>query len=398
MKYTEIRKIPELSISEEDEYQLASVLSHRQISNYIYSGRSSYITLIDPIKSFDGKYYRSLKIKGSGFFDVNTFQFKLPSTDQFERLAPHFGFDALGRPIRCYSSKAPFGGITVEKAIAEYENAKALFANGALAIRPLRVVRYEEMRFLNQEIGAVASLCFEPIPLRFLQLLWDYTNIDIQHRVFYNQVAVSLNIPGEIHNFVTRSRLIQLIAKMYGGSIRQFSESGLCLHSGGWSNIEFSTQHNTVALTDLDSSLSLSKKQKSLRAAYALRDLVSCLYRLLISIYHPNAISAFDNDLLVEHDFLLELLTGYFLEIEKSKLSDVSLCIWDFYFESCFNRIKSFQHRMRDIPPAEQPQYELPMMGFYDFCMAKLYPLFLNCRSNTINDRTMNPYSRFASL
>lgn len=104
--------------------------------------------------------------------------------------------------------------------------------------------------------------------------------------------------------------LCQYVAKQYSKSIRNLNEIGLYIHSGGWSNIQFSLQKKDIVLIDLDSTRELCEKPKSIWGLYAVRDLVSNIYRLLINFYNPHTICIVNEGIIRDTDLVYFLLAG----------------------------------------------------------------------------------------
>ncbi len=147
------------------------------------------------------------------------------------------------------------------------------------------------------------------------------------------------------------------------------------IHSGGWSNIQYSLSRKKVVLVDLDSSKKVDTEDIELIKLYNIRDFVSNLYRLLISLYNPKVIHQIDSNILNNNNLILALLEGYFDKEDKETLKEISYRILNFYYDRCFIKIKNIEHIMDTIKDEEKKNYELNTKDFYEFCLKLLCDL-----------------------
>ena len=140
-----------------------------------------------------------------------------------------------------------------------------------------------------------------------------------------------------------------------------------------FSIIKWSIFHltNTV-LVDLDSSRHISDECSKFHRLYSIRDLISNIYRLLISLYNPNIILQYDETVLKNNNYVYYLLRGYFPEVNEEELQKTSNDIMNYYIINCFNKIKAIEFKMNVMTQEESQKYELVMFEFYHFCLGKI--------------------------
>lgn len=352
-----------------DKKQLYDIVRLQKVGESYSPGRTCYYRLKYPIM-YENVLYYSVKIKGAGFYDT-TNEVIAPGKTAFVRREPHYGFDDKGNAIKVFSDIAPFGGIVLSKAIREYDNFDLLSRNNVSTLFPLAVIEYESLLFEQEKLAVIMALCTEKFPLRMYRLLWPAERLSKTECDYYNFLLKKEEIDGNIFQFKARAELIQKLATKYTSEIRKFSECGLYIHSGGWSNIQYNSQINNIVLVDLDSSRCINRKQYSMRNLYAIRDFISNMYRLLISLYNPNIISQYNEDIIRDKNYIFYLLAGFFSNESIEVLMNVSDDILDFYINNCFNDIKAIEYKMNNLSQCEVERYELSMFEFYDFCFEK---------------------------
>lgn len=386
--FIEIKNDAVLSLlSNDDIANLNDVLSFKSRANYFSIGRTGYLPLKTPIV-INGTNYKGIKIKGCGYGSPNDNKWEAPGLRPFVRESPHFGFNNDGMPIKTFSQNAPFGGITLLRALAEYKNFSVLIENNVNCLYPLMVVRYDA-KFDDDCLAAMVALCHDYPPIRMNRLLIAPGKLSEKEYEYFN--LISNEILKTNYSYESQWALCQYVAKQYSKSIRNLNEIGLYIHSGGWSNIQFSLQKKDIVLIDLDSTRELCEKPKSIWGLYAVRDLISNIYRLLINLYNPKTICIVNEGIIKDTDLVYFLLAGYFEGENSHILKYCSREILSQYLD-CFSNIKQIEAIMEQLDEYEQKQYELNMFEFYNHCMKLLYPIFTQSQSKLINEQTLPIY------
>lgn len=354
-----------------DEQQIQNIATFKNKGLSYDAGRTCYYILKFPV-CINATMYYSVKIKGAGYYNGNVDVIK-PGLSDFVRRDPHYGFDENGNVIEVYSDVAPFGGITKYKAYREYENYEHLSKNNVSTLMAYELLEYDNLFFKGEPLAVVVALCTEKYPFRMYRLLWPADKNSQDEISYYQLIAEHEGVKGDIKEFATRSSLIQKIAQKYAREIRKLSHAGLYIHSGGWSNIQYDLQTNNIVLIDLDSTRRINEKNKRFCDLYAKRDFVSNIYRLLISIYNPDIITQYDEYTIMQTNYVLHLLYGYFGTVYDSySLKTISENILSFYIKTCFNNIKKIESKMTAMSDEESKEYELKMFEFYNFCLAQI--------------------------
>lgn len=382
-KYDRIREV----LSDEDLGNIRHVIQFEKHAEYFSSGRTCYYKLQKPVM-IHGIKYECLKIKGLGYGNVNGY-WAFPGKSCFKRKEPHFGFNKNGIVIPAYSDDAPFGGIVFSKAQNEVNNFITLFDNAIVSLFPIALVKYN-ITFNGKPLACNIALCEDYPPIRMNRMLVDAHSLSGCEQSYFDKISALLGLAG--YHSSLQFQIWTEIATKYANSIRKMNEAGLCLHSGGWSNIQFSLQQQQIVLIDMDSVRSLSSFPEQIRALYALRDIISNLYRFFINLYHPDTISLVTTDLLYQFEFPYYFLCGYFRNVPSDDLFKCSVKITRYYVHNCFTAIKAIEQKMLSLPSREQKKMELRMFGFYDYCFRLLYPLFLTEDTSTKNENTLSRY------
>lgn len=374
MRYTKIIENKNVKLSKHDKKQIKKILSCKQEGIYNNSGRTCYYMLKDPIEH-DNIVYRSVKIKGCGYKNIETSIYRKVGNEEFVRKEPHIGFNHDKSIKFVYSQNAPLGGITLKRAKQEYNNFKLLYNAGVSTLLPYEVVLYKNKRCNKQKIGASIALCEDEYGFRLNKLLYENKYINANEMEYYNLVLYNEGILGNIYDISTRLKLCYIIAKKYAKEIKKFSKSGLYIHSGGWSNVQYSLSKKNIVLIDLDSSRRIDTNDIELIKLYSIRDFISNIYRLLISLYNPKVIHQINKQILTDNNLVFALLEGYFDSIDRKILFEKSNNILKLYFDTCFDKIKSIEDVMDNILEEDKKNYELNMAEFYKYCLELLTPL-----------------------
>ena len=391
MKITQVIKNDIVNIDKVDLSELIEIFNFKKRGKYFSSGRTCYYKLSCPV-IINNTTYSYVKIKGCGALNGKS-EFIKPGSRSFVRKDPHFGIDNNGYPTMVHSELSVYGGITLSRAIKEYNNFKYLYENKVSTLIPLFVYRYDRLYFNSEHLGISVSLCEDNLPLRMDKLLYTNDLMPKEYREFYKKVYFSEFGESTNLNFDDKAKLINKIAYKYACEIRKFADTGMYIHSGGWSNIQYSFSKKNVVLIDLDS----SRKIKDFRISLMLncRDLISNIYRLFINLYNPKCIGEYDEKIIHDKNYVLSLISGFFSTVDSQAVVNISKSINKFYIKNCFNKIKSIESIMLYIPKDEVINYELDIYKFYDYCMYLLYPLFFKYeKKNADKYVNYNSYER----
>lgn len=391
MKIKVIKKNNRISLSDDDINEIERIIKFDKHGKYYSKGRTCYYHLITPI-NINNTLYSYVKLKGCGCYESDKLFIK-PGEKSFIRRDPHFGIDELGYPKMAFSDIAPYGGILLDRAINEYNNFDILNQNSVSSLIPMYVYKYDEIKFSNKELGVSISLCEDTEPLRMDKLLYTNELMPKEYKDYYKKIFELEFLTKTNLDLNDKERLIKRIAYYYGSEIRKFCNSGLYIHSGGWSNIQYSFKNKNVVLIDLDSSR--KNNNESLELLLNCRDLVSNIYRLFINLYNPNCIKDYTENEIRKTNYIFFILKGFFKNICDSKLLFVSNNINDYYINNCFNRIKSIEKIMLNMTDEDAREYELDIMSFYDYCMNEISNLLYEERNlNIYNDEKFVRYKR----
>lgn len=366
MKSTKIVTMNEdIKLSKHDFDNLMDIITFVKFGIYYNVGRTCYYKLENPIV-INKKKYSYLKIKGNGI--LKNWKFIIPGSKAFLRTDPHYGFDKNNNPILINSESAPYGGMTLSRALNEYDNFKLLSSYHVSTLYPFCVFEYENLIFHKQKLGV--SVALSETPYRFDKILFSKIPkeyLEYYKKVFYNEFGYNTNFC-----FEDKVKLIQQIAYKYAVEVKKFCDCGLYIHSGGWSNIQYSFIDKNVVLVDLDS----SKKNVDNKELLKCRDLVSNIYRLFINLYNPNCISDYTDEIIKKTNYCYYLLKGFFPQIEDKKLLLVANNINEYYIKECFNNIKKIEKIMLDISESEKKKMELNIFEFYNYCINLICDVF----------------------
>ena len=370
MDFTVMKHNSNIVLDKYDDKQISDIVRFVKTGVNYSNGRTCYHILKYPI-IYNNIRYCSVKIKGAGFYS-NDKEVVKPGLSDFVRREPHCGFDKNGNAVQVFSDIAPFGGMAESNATNEYNNFEYLSEKGISTLIPYKLLKYNDLTYRNESLAVVVALCTEQHPIRLYKLLWPAEKNSEEESSYYASILEREGIVGNIKLFNIRIMLIKKIAEKYALEVRKFSESGLYIHSGGWSNIQYNSQTKKVVLVDLDSSRHISDECSKFHRLYSIRDLISNIYRLLISLYNPNIILQYDETVLKNNNYVYYLLRGYFPEVNEEELQKTSNDIMNYYIINCFNKIKAIEFKMNVMTQEESQKYELVMFEFYHFCLGKI--------------------------
>jgi hypothetical protein len=385
-----------IEIAERGVERLLDFASWRRTPEFVRRGRVARGVLEAPAcLTADPSYrLRAAKLKGVGVYDpasLGRYRDRIldsfsdnplpPTTIPLHSFTsyPHVGFTAQGQYTVAYGAVAPVGGIVHERAVREYNNARVLLARGVPSIVPLVVVRYEDLAFEEQPMGAVITLSPEPASYRLSEVQYlaaVQRGQDGPGDAYYDRVCRSLGLKGDPATEVIRLQAVNLLAKRIGRLIHDFSAAGLYRYSPEWSNFEYSFDRDEVFLTDLDSVLSLYSLPEELRALQVLRDLGALIYRLVSKFGTPSALHQYSLGNLLAFDPIRETLAGYFPATDIDQLDVASKRLWNAFVPHLF-LLKKHQREVKSEWSSERRRsYKMDHDLFYVLTITSLFPFY----------------------
>ncbi|MCG8424012.1 MAG: SET domain-containing protein [Proteobacteria bacterium] len=293
---------------------------------------------------------------------------------------PHMGITDGGEYTFAYSAPCPIGGILHNRAHLEYCAAERLIENGVPTIAPLAVIEYgQSLQFEGRPMGAVITLSPELSWYRVSEILYGAalnrgSNPEVDD--YYDAMRVSLGIDGDPDDERTRLRVIGALARQEGKLVHDFSMAGLYRYSADWSNFHYSVERGEVFLIDLDSVQDMDSITEPLRAMQAWRDLSTAIYRMVAKIGYPTALDKYTLNNLLDHDPVIELLSGYFPEIPVDEFRPISRRLWNYFIPHLFLLRKHREAIRRDWCRERRKSYKMDHDIFYIMTLTSLQPLF----------------------
>jgi hypothetical protein len=371
---------------------IEDIVSWRIEPTFLQPGRTAWHKLSTPIKLPNRtEQFNYVKLKGVGAWNPQRDSEKRsikgeypggtnrPTNIEFvdRSNTVHFGVGADSSYFITKSASAPFGAITVIRALQEYSNALALNDHNVPSILPIAAYRYDEIdEFNGVKLGAVASLAptTKPYPMDFL--LWNAKDITPDHKEFGDRIQYLFDT--EALQFAFANDLTVETAYRVGRSLRLFAAAGLYRHSSGWDNFLINDLSGEIFFTDLDSSLPLDNLKPGVRGQQALRDLCGALYRLANRLYHPSNIRFLDRKYLRGDSNLFDCLIAGYFGIEPRKVREHSRPLM-LYFISHFELIGENIDIIETGLGNVRKSYKMDMCLFFGIGTLALYDLY---RSN----------------
>ena len=375
---------------------LIAAISWQRQPRFIKRGRSSREMLKSPavMKTRPDEMLRFAKVKGLGVYDPESqgrFRDKIldtfseepgpPKTIGLETFVgyPHVGFNKEGGYALVQGRLSPVGGIRHSLALAEYECARRLVENDVPCIVPLAVVRYLDLEFEGDSMGAVISLSPEASPCRLSEVQYLASvqpGLHPESDDYYQRIMDSLGIEGDKYSESVRLQAVNLLARKIGKSVADFSMTGLYRYSSEWSNFEYNFDRQCPVFTDLDSTLSLSDLTPEFRTLQTIRDLGTVTYRLVAKFGTPTALHAYTLEKLLEYDPLFEALSGYLPQAPEKELRRISKILWNAYIPYFFLLKKHAKAINGEWSSERRRSYKMDHDLFYILAITLLFPLF----------------------
>ncbi|VFN02701.1 MAG: hypothetical protein BECKG1743D_GA0114223_106222 [Candidatus Kentron sp. G] len=398
LEYELTHRYDGVTISNAEFDRLLGAASWRTQPEFPRRGRVARHVLQDPARLGNDPERRLTvaKLKGVGVYDpaaLGKYRDRIlgefsdeplpPTTRPLDSFAtyPHVGIDGQGEYTLAYGAVAPVGGIVYERALREYRNAKTLHEHNIPSIIPLAVLKYKDLVFKAQPMGAVITLSSEPSPHRLAEVQYlaaTQRGKNPETDAYYDRVVASLGVDGDPGSETVRLRAINMLSRRIGRLMHDFSLTGLYRYSPEWSNFEYSFEHKEVFLTDLDSVRDLDELSPENQRLQVLRDLGSLIYRLVAKFGTPSALDQYRLENLLSYDPLAETLLGYFhgSQVTENEIRAVSQKLWNAFIPHLFLLKKHRVAIQRQWSSERRRSYKMDHDLFYILAISLLYPLF----------------------
>lgn len=270
-----------------------------------------------------------------------------------------------------HSTFAPIGGMTLNAAVHDQTMFASLQAAHLPSNRPLAAYENKDLSLDGQAMGVSVSL----LPDEALQatafqlyLSWKTADLGPSELQFFKKYSGR----GEEFSYENPSHRLELLAKLArtsGKLLFEFSaKAGLYRFSGGPDNWNLKNDlDEPLYFSDVDTSRKFDTIPPEQRGWEVLRNLNSAihnwLYYFLPILSHKE--SGYTPELLQqkEHDFMREMLRGFFHDKSESDVEKVSAKIWKFF----------------DLPISEAAKEETPLgLRTGEYFLQKFYtrPVF----------------------
>lgn len=323
--------------------KLEKVVEWAQEPVFSRIGRSALYIFKEPIYLPSiGHSIGAAKVKGVGAKTHlgNSIQ---PTSIPLHNKNPHLGFKG-DEFRRAFTTPAPIGGITLERAEREFQVAKGLISNQCPSVIPLQVYKYTEqgMVFYPHKdgeafpLGAVITGLPNSHDLR-VDSVFKYYELSEEHKATIKDWMEKLNIDSTQNPALC---LISELSELYGKTIRKFSESGFYRYSGAPDNYSYNTETGEVFLIDLDSSLELHELPRVQQPLEIMRDAASGIAYLIAFLTNPNYIKNFPvEEVLIDNPFQ-KLLMGYYFDVDVEYIKHLSKLVICYYEKVYQNSLK----------------------------------------------------------
>jgi hypothetical protein len=300
-------------------------------------------------------FSRMLKIKGAGFYNPPNASFSgfkrttqpvpenslplPPLQTAFQRDLIHVDPDRSAPYVlrSVPSFPAPVGGMLLQTALNDQEMFWRLKQGGVTTNNPLAVFKYDRLTLNNSPMGvSISALPANSLP---------HTPYDIYiHWALGNWARDSLgdleelgaqicqNPQFSMNNPVDRLSLVAKLGRIAGRTILEFStKAGLYRFSGSPDNFSLRQDaQSPLYLSDVDTAGKMESIDPPQQTWEVLRNLLTALhqwlYFFLPSLSYPE--SGYTWELLQEHDFIAELLAGFFPHAEAASTKVAAAKIW----------------------------------------------------------------------
>lgn len=357
-------------------------------------GRTAWYRLAEPLRYLNRPEicYKAVKLKGVGFWNPeghlvtgirgsgNAQAPSPPTSLEYEETDRpwHMGISAEGELAEIGSAPAPHGGILHERAVLEYTNAATLHEKNVPSIAPLAVVRYSNLSFQGQPLGAVISLSTEQHPYRtYINYVEKYGE---HARPYFLRIYQALGVDGDLLNPFVQWQAYTIVCKRLGALLRIFAEAGFYRYSSHLGNLHFDVDRNELFLTDLDSSRRLSSLPSDIQILQVTRDIASTLYKSAVRLYSFFSRTPWPMDTMRSEDPFAALLRGYFHEALDDTITRAVEPIWRFVLPYLYSgmRKKRPLNDNQDHLLTQEAIQEFNWHIFYGLTMSLVFDLILN--------------------
>jgi hypothetical protein len=327
--------------------EIVSWQRQHQPSWYPQPGR----TLIHHSRDFD----RPIKIKGAGFYNPpnashsglkrtvepvpESHRPSPPLSVAFQRDLIHVDPDTLP-PYALTSVKsfpAPVGGMLLKTALNDREMFRRLTAAGVPANSPLAVFRYDRLYLDRLPMGtSIAALPAHSLAYTPHDIYLHWAKIDRPSSQLADLETLGAQMCDDarfaIADPIDRLKLVSRLARIAGKTILEFStQAGLYRFSGSPDNFSLRLDaQSPIYLSDVDTAGILETIDPPQQTWEVLRNLLTALhqwlYFFLPSLSYPE--SGYTGELLREHDFIAELLAGFFPHADPAQIEVAAAQIW----------------------------------------------------------------------
>jgi hypothetical protein len=328
---------------------LDDIVSWKVIPPFCKISRSAWLPLKEPIKvesPYGDIYVEALKIKGVGFLDYHG-NIRQPTTEHLHRITSHLGITKEGHFSILKSLPAPIGGITIEKARAEYKTALGLIENGLPSSVPVRLYQYQnpELRYQTQEgdmvpMGVVVTGQLQRTFHR-LDTILEYSMVNGEIKEELNRFAESMGI--SLGNDPELS-LFRASYASYGHHLREFSSCGFYRYSSHCTNLGFSARRGSAYFTDLDSCLELVECSEIEKPMQVMRDAFGVIFYLIFTFLQPEYIQHFSRDRVFQSNLQRAFLTNYYCDVSVELIDELVEVLNECHFDLYQRAIDSQKH------------------------------------------------------
>jgi hypothetical protein len=368
---------------------LMDMVRWRTVPRFRIPGRTAWCELANSarFRNRPNVEYRAAKIKGIGLWNPAGYlhsgvqqgqrseQAIRPTSIEYEPLTRlrHFGIAKDGEFFDVGSNPTPYGGILHQRAVLEYSNAARLLEHGVPSIGPLIVIRYPELRFRDQPMGAVITLSTEQLPYRaHVDYIGEYGEAA---KSYYLRLYEVLGIDGDPQDPFVQWQAFRSVCQQIGGLIRGFAESGLYRYGAHLENLHFDIDRGELFLTDLDSSLRLDELPADVQPLQVLRDVASALHKIALRLHYFVTLDRFSIAQIRSVDPFAAFLRGYFPEPAAELINRAVEPFWLAAIPHLFLR-KRLRNVMGTWDRERLRTYEVDRDVFYCLAMIKVFDFF----------------------
>ncbi|MDJ0617068.1 MAG: hypothetical protein QNJ63_10030 [Calothrix sp. MO_192.B10] len=334
LSYSLLEKYDGIDQANPETQALGNIISWEVQPKFFRIGRSAFQLLKKPIviPGSDLKI-SSIKLKGVGA-RTHSGDIIKPTTLAVHNNNPHLGFNKHGDFIPVKSTPAPIGAITLERAYREFNVSKALIKVGCPSIIPISVYKYldSELKFsLSKTKSEVLGVVVTGIPQNtYLRAdsVFKYKTLDKKEQKKLNEWMKHLGIVNSVNPALS---LITELSRLYGRTIRKFSEAGFYRYSGAPDNYSYCVDTGEVFLIDLDSSRLLEECSSIEKPLQIMRDAASGIAYLITFLTDPNCLHNFPKEQVLNYNPFKSFIMGYYDDINSEYIDSLSPIIDDFY-------------------------------------------------------------------